>query len=117
MTLRFAAPFAVSILLGATVAVGQQGDARPSPGARKPTFSPDIVADLREPNFVLSTRSRDLLVLELSRLERLLAVTPKNSPERSRMIRRLAEGYAELAALVAREKAIAEEKLRRKKSK
>lgn len=46
-------------------------------------------------------RSQRLLIQELDRLERLLRVTPKNSPERPGMIRRLAEGYAELEALAA----------------
>ena len=62
---------------------------------------------------VLAKRSQRMLLLDLSRLERLLAATPKNAPERPQLVKRLAEGYAELAALAAHEKAVAEEKLRR----
>jgi hypothetical protein len=113
MALKLALPVAVSILLCATVAVAQKSDAKPPPPARQPTISPDIVQDLREADGVLPKRSRRLLVLELSRLERLLAATPKKAPERPRLIRRLAEGYAELAALAAHERAVAEERLRR----
>jgi hypothetical protein len=85
------------------------------PTRREPTISPELVTDLREPEGSLQKRSRDLLVLELSRLERLLAVTPKNAPERAQLVKRLAEGYAELAALAVFEKAVAEDKLRREK--
>lgn len=61
-------------------------------------------------------RSTRLLMHELSRLERLLAVTPKRSPERARIVRRLADGYAELEQLAAVERMRAELNLERTKA-
>ena len=61
-------------------------------------------------------QSTRLLMRELNRLERLLAVTPKRSPERARIVRRLADGYAELEQLAAVERIRAELKLERAKA-
>lgn len=108
MALKLTIPLAVSILLGATGAAAQQRGAKP-----QPTIGSDVVSKVRAREGVLAKRSQRMLVLELSRLERLLAVTPKNAPERPQLLKRLAEGYAELAALAAQDRAIAEEKLRR----
>ena len=67
-------------------------------------------------NWSTQKRSTRLLMQELSRLERLLAVTPKNSPERARIVRRLADGYAELEQLAALERLRAELKLEQAKA-
>ena len=61
-------------------------------------------------------QSTRLSMRELSRLERLLAVTPKRSPERARIVRRLADGYAELEQLAAVERMRAELNLERAKA-
>lgn len=64
---------------------------------------------LRYPkNWASQKQSTRLLMRELTRLERLLAVTPKRSPERAQIIRRLADGYAELEQLAAVERMRAE---------
>jgi hypothetical protein len=52
----------------------------------------------------LELARRSLLMQELQHLERIFAVTPRNAPDRPAIIRRLAEGYAELAALSERER-------------
>ena len=67
---------------------------------------------LRYPkNWASEKQSARLLMRELTRLERLLRVTPPRSPERARMVRRLADGYAELEQLAAVERLRAELKL------
>lgn len=72
------------------------------------------VRSIREPsNQPARRQSQRLLIQELVNLERLLRQLPKKSPERLRVIRRLAEGYAELEALAALERARAEYKLER----
>jgi hypothetical protein len=49
-----------------------------------------------------------LLILELARLEKILEVTPRKAPDRPVLLRRLADGYAELAALADRARVRAE---------
>lgn len=72
---------------------------------------------LREPkNWASQKQSTRLLMRELNRLERLLSVTPKRSPERARIVRRLADGYAELEQLAAVERIRAELNLERAKT-
>src|SRR6187402_133922 len=67
---------------------------------------------VREPkNWASRKRSTRLLMQELVRLERLLRVTPPRSPERARMVRRLADGYAELEQLAMIERLRAELRL------
>jgi len=88
--------------------------AQPSPPPKVPTLSREFVDHLRAPD-ALDRRSMTLLVQELKQLEQLLRTTPKKSAERPLLLRRLAEGYAELAVLAAREKAVADERLRRTK--
>jgi hypothetical protein len=44
-----------------------------------------------------------LLLKELKQLESILQTSPENAPDRPAIIRRLAEGYAELAALSERQ--------------
>jgi hypothetical protein len=94
------------------VALSSVAAAQPAPPPKVPTLSREFVDHLRAPD-AGDRRSMTLLVQELKRLERLLQVTPKKSADRPLLLRRLAEGYAELAALAAREKAVADERLRR----
>lgn len=56
----------------------------------------------------LKARARALLITEIQGLERLFAQTPKKSPDRPQLIRRLAEGYVELEAAALRDKTQAE---------
>ena len=58
----------------------------------------DITLD-RGPVKPLEKVRRLLLISELAGLESLLASTPRRAPDRANVIRRLAEGYAELEAL------------------
>ena len=57
--------------------------------------SPD---DLRDPRKATLVKKRivELVVAETQQLERLLGRTPKKSPDRAQLLRRLAEGYVEL---------------------
>jgi len=93
-----------------------QKPAKPQATARRP---PDEawMEMLRYPkNWASQKQSTRLLMRELTRLERLLAVTPKRSPERAQIMRRLADGYAELEQLAAVERMRAELNLARAKS-
>ncbi len=81
----------------------------------KPEVNPNLLEHLRDPAERSNKQSTKLLLAELRGLERLLASTPKNAPERPSILRRLAEGYAELAARKAREGALAEERARHAK--
>ncbi|MGO9714615.1 MAG: tetratricopeptide repeat protein [Polyangiaceae bacterium] len=56
----------------------------------------------------LQSRARALLVTEISGLENLFGSTPKNSPDRVDLARRLAEDYVELESAAFREKTQAE---------
>lgn len=56
----------------------------------------------------LKARARQLLVAEISGLERLYARTKKNSPDRPQLTRRLAEGYVELESAAQRDKIAAD---------
>src|SRR5439155_10860003 len=44
----------------------------------------------------LQARSRQLLVTEIQNLESLYSTTPKNAPDRPKLMRRLSESYVEL---------------------
>src|SRR5262249_51945002 len=52
----------------------------------------------------LAARSRQLLVTEIQGLEQLFSSTPKNAPDRPKLMRRLAEGYVELESAALRDK-------------
>src|SRR6185503_9469202 len=52
----------------------------------------------------LAARSRQLLVTEIQGLESLFSTTPKNAPDRPKLMRRLAEGYVELESAAFRDK-------------
>jgi tetratricopeptide (TPR) repeat protein len=56
----------------------------------------------------LQSRAKALLVTEISGLENLFGSTPKNSPDRVQLARRLAEDYVELESTAFREKTQAE---------
>lgn len=59
----------------------------------------------RDPRkFRLAQRAQALLISEISGLERLFAQTPRKSPDRPQLIRRLAEGYVELESAAQRER-------------
>ncbi|MDI1482159.1 hypothetical protein [Polyangium sp. y55x31] len=52
----------------------------------------------------LAARSRQLLITEIQGLESLFSNTPKNAPDRPKLMRRLAEGYVELESAAFRDK-------------
>jgi hypothetical protein len=52
----------------------------------------------------LKDKSRQLLITEIQQVEALFASTPKNSGDRPKLMRRLAEGYVELEAAAFRDK-------------
>ncbi|MEO7034478.1 MAG: tetratricopeptide repeat protein, partial [Polyangiaceae bacterium] len=56
----------------------------------------------------LQARSRALLITEIQGLERLYRSTPKKSPDRPQLTRRLAEGYVELESAAQRDKIAAD---------
>ncbi|MEZ4226747.1 MAG: tetratricopeptide repeat protein [Polyangiaceae bacterium] len=56
----------------------------------------------------LKARQRALLITEIQGLERLFKRTPKKSPDRPQLIRRLAEGYVELESAALRDQTGAE---------
>jgi hypothetical protein len=53
-------------------------------------------------------KTRELLIRELKGLERMLARTKETSPDMPIILRRLAEGYADLEAMAERERAAAQ---------
>ncbi|HEY6558214.1 MAG TPA: hypothetical protein VI072_13110 [Polyangiaceae bacterium] len=65
----------------------------------------------------LQARARALLITEIGGLERLFKVTPKRSPDRPQLIRRLAEGYVELESAATRDKIASEIKAQDAKKK
>lgn len=81
----------------------RDGDAKPS----NPTgISNAAIRDERQAK--MQKKSRQLLVTEIQGLESLFADTRKNSPDRPKLARRLAEGYVELEAAAFREQTEAE---------
>jgi tetratricopeptide (TPR) repeat protein len=56
----------------------------------------------------LKARARALLITEIQGLERLFRRTPRKSPDRPQLVRRLAEAYVELESAAARDKTAAE---------
>jgi len=76
----------------------REGDTKPS--------NPKDVADAAfrdERKAKMVQKSRQLLVTEIQNLESLFVDTKKNSPDRPKLARRLAEGYVELEAAAFRE--------------
>jgi hypothetical protein len=84
---------------------------RTAKASRPPDLDASLVQHLRPPTR-LGQQSERLLVIEIARLEKLLAITPRNASDRAQLVRRIAEGYAELAAIAARRQMLAEEKVR-----
>ncbi|NUP10092.1 MAG: tetratricopeptide repeat protein [Polyangiaceae bacterium] len=81
----------------------REGDAKPS----NPTGMADAaIRDERKAK--MQKKSRQLLVTEIQGLETLFQDTKKNSPDRPKLGRRLAEGYVELEAAAFREQTEAE---------
>ena len=65
----------------------------------------------------LQARARALLITEIQGLERLYKQTPKRSPDRAQLTRRLAEGYVELESAAQRDKISSEIKVQDAKKK
>jgi tetratricopeptide (TPR) repeat protein len=65
----------------------------------------DLPLLVRDPRKITwSPRPRSLLVTEIQTLEALFAATPTNAPDRSKLIRRLADNYVELKNAAMRDK-------------
>jgi TolA-binding protein len=79
----------------------KKGDQQTKPS--NPTASMNA-AQRDERRSRLAARSRQLLVTEIQGLESLFASTPKNAPDRPKLMRRLAEGYVELESAAFRDK-------------
>ncbi|GMV19428.1 MAG: tetratricopeptide repeat protein [Polyangiaceae bacterium] len=74
------------------------------PVAAAPPAPLPASATARDPRMAAQRpRARALLVTELQALERLHQATPKSSPDRPMLMRRLAEGYVELEYAAERE--------------
>jgi len=103
-----------TMTLSATVAFGQT-TAQPRPEARPagtvpkvvPRPDPALTLQRARPNLYVR-KSKELLIRELAGLERMLARTSERSPDFPMLLRRLAEGYAELEAKAERERAAAQ---------
>jgi hypothetical protein len=79
--------------------------AREAPAAKSvPKPDPALALERARPSS-LERASRRLLMAELLRLESVLKSMPRNAPDRPTVLRRLAEGYAELERLSERERA------------
>lgn len=75
-----------------------------SSAKRVPKPDPALAIERARPSS-LERASRQLLMAELLRLESVLKNLPKNAPDRPIVLRRLAEGYAELERWSERERA------------
>jgi hypothetical protein len=81
------------------------GAARAQRPGRRAVPRPDPSVD---PRARLAAREQRLLVREIAQLERLLAAMRPKDPQRAQVIRRLAEGFAELARAAERRVVAAE---------
>jgi hypothetical protein len=81
-------------------------EAKAKPTVPKPVPKPDpeLAVARAKPSFY-ETKQEQLLIRELIRLEAMLEKTPENSPDHVVILRRLAEGYAELEMLSERKRA------------
>ncbi|MFT3771950.1 MAG: tetratricopeptide repeat protein [Minicystis sp.] len=79
----------------------KKGDQQTKPGDPAASMS---AAQRDERRNRLAPKVRQLLVTEIQGLESLYASTPKSSPDRPKLMRRLAEGYVELEAAAFRDK-------------
>jgi TolA-binding protein len=85
---------------------------------REPGAEMEGAAQRDQRQYRLKARARALLISEISGLENLFVSTPKKSPDRAQLLRRLAEGYVELESAAVRDKIQSEIKVedsRRKK--
>jgi hypothetical protein len=81
-------------------------EAQAKPKGPKPVPKPDPAATVERAKVGWGeTKTKQLLIQELIRLESMLKTTPENSPDHPVILRRLAEGYAELEMIVERERA------------
>lgn len=91
---------------GAPARMRARADAQLKPVRQQPVPKPDpaltVERAVRPP---LEIQKKHLLIRELARLESVLRATPENSPDHPILLRRLAEGYAELEMLAERERA------------
>jgi tetratricopeptide (TPR) repeat protein len=78
--------------------------------AAPPPVRPDMLpaptlagTSSQRPDREVAARRRDLLVRSIEQLTKLLQATPADSPDQPRLMRRLGDDYAELAADLARE--------------
>jgi hypothetical protein len=90
----------------------RESSAPPRTDPSKPG-APDVGMRPPPEHTAAEAASRQLLLAELQRLESLLKVTPKKSPERAVIVRRLAEGYAELERLAEHDRVAADLRLQR----
>jgi hypothetical protein len=91
---------------GAPARIRARPEAQAKPVAQKPVPKPDpTLAVERAERRPLEIQKKHLLIRELVRLESVLRETPENSPDHPILLRRLAEGYAELEMLAERERA------------
>jgi tetratricopeptide (TPR) repeat protein len=76
----------------------------PKPATRPDALpAPDAAGDGGRPDRPLNERSRSLLLRSIDQLTRLYEITPVESRDRPRLLRRLGDDYAELAADLARD--------------
>ena len=91
---------------GAPARIRTRSEAQAKPAAQKPVPRPDpALAVDRAERPPLELQKKHLLIRELARLESVLRQTPETSPDHPILLRRLAEGYAELEMLAERERA------------
>ncbi|HEX6275041.1 MAG TPA: hypothetical protein VFZ53_18490 [Polyangiaceae bacterium] len=91
---------------GARAKVRARADADARVAGPKPVPKPDPALTVaRAKPKPLELASKTLLVRELARLEAILKTTPEDSPDRPILLRRLAEGYAELERVAESERA------------
>jgi hypothetical protein len=111
-TSRNACPAGQRPSLSGCVDGSSQAKVRLRPGAEpkatgpKPVPKPDpaVIVERAKPN-PREMQSKVLLIRELAQLEAMLERTPEKSPDHLIVVRRLAEGYAELEAISERERA------------
>src|SRR5207302_597385 len=79
-----------------------QKSASPNDMTKAPSPTTETASQIRRR--LSSVRGTQLLVVEIQGLESLLSSTPKNSPDRPTLIRRLADSYVELESSAFRTK-------------
>jgi len=101
-----------AVCLALSIAAGASAAAPPAVVATGPPSFAEVQAaaprDTRRG--VLKPKAQTLLITENANIERLYRATPLKDPDRPRLLRRLAEGYVELAASAERDAAEADAK-------